>query len=173
MARGRQFVENLLKEDVERFDQASDEEVNRQMAAENVVTTRVPSAEELLAKAAERAAMRPDVGARLRVVKARSKTSRVLRATWLIAAALSRLAVVMTGLGTGVGVMSPPPAHIQAAELREAAPRHCDRHEWRQCVEGLDEARKLDPQGDLDSSVVAARARAAGAMHALGADSGG
>ena len=65
-ARGWQFVEKLLADDdIERLDQASDEEVERQMQAQGVQATGIPSAEELIAQVAKRAgkrqAHRPDV----------------------------------------------------------------------------------------------------------------
>jgi hypothetical protein len=53
------------------------------------------------------------------------------------------------------GSVKPSPA-----QLRSAALAACGRHEWRLCLEGLNAARDLDPQGDSDPLVQAARQQA-------------
>ncbi len=54
-----------------------------------------------------------------------------------------------------------PPAPLERARaLRADAFRACDRSEWRPCLDGLEQARALDPTGDQEPSVGAARASA-------------
>jgi len=47
-----------------------------------------------------------------------------------------------------------------ARELRRAAMAACDQQRWAECLAGLDEARALDPKGDAEPAVAAARERA-------------
>jgi RNA polymerase sigma factor (sigma-70 family) len=60
----------------------------------------------------------------------------------------------------------PPSPLDRARSLRADALRACDRGEWRPCLDGLDQARGLDPEGDAAPAVGAARARAADALRA-------
>lgn len=54
-----------------------------------------------------------------------------------------------------------PPSPLERARaLRADALRACDRGAWRVCLDGLDEARGLDPEGDREPAVGAARAKA-------------
>lgn len=53
----------------------------------------------------------------------------------------------------------PPPPYEQARELREAALPKCARDDRAGCLEGLDEAKRLDPAGDSLPEVQAARRR--------------
>jgi DNA-directed RNA polymerase specialized sigma24 family protein len=52
----------------------------------------------------------------------------------------------------------------RARSLRADALERCDKGEWRPCLDGLDEAKRLDPAGDADPAVQAARARANDAL---------
>jgi RNA polymerase sigma factor (sigma-70 family) len=52
----------------------------------------------------------------------------------------------------------------RARSLRADALRACERRAWRACLDGLDQARALDPQGDADPAVSAARAGAEEAL---------
>src|SRR5262249_38839182 len=54
----------------------------------------------------------------------------------------------------------PPAPLLRARALRAEALRACERAAWRACLDGLDEARGLDPDGDRDPAVGAARAAA-------------
>jgi len=54
----------------------------------------------------------------------------------------------------------PPSPLLRARALRAEALRACDRAAWRACLDGLDEARGLDPEGDRAPEVGAARAAA-------------
>jgi DNA-directed RNA polymerase specialized sigma24 family protein len=60
--------------------------------------------------------------------------------------------------------LEPDPRMEQARELRQGALRECERAEWQRCLAGLDEAAKLDPEGDRDDVVQDARREAAEAM---------
>ncbi len=57
------------------------------------------------------------------------------------------------------------PSPIERAHaLREKAFEECDRSKWKECLEKLDEAKGLDPAGDRDPKVGAARAKANDAL---------
>jgi DNA-directed RNA polymerase specialized sigma24 family protein len=64
--------------------------------------------------------------------------------------------------------ISPEPSEpVQKARaLRADALRACDRSEWRTCLDGLDQARGLDPEGDVAPVVGAARASAQAGLRA-------
>lgn len=62
------------------------------------------------------------------------------------------------------GTASPDPSLERARALRVAAFEACDRSDWKGCLDGLDEAKALDPAGDADPRVGSARARAAEAL---------
>jgi hypothetical protein len=49
------------------------------------------------------------------------------------------------------------PPLSSAGPLRDQAMRACDEHQWRACLEGLNAARALDPDGDADERVQATR----------------
>lgn len=59
--------------------------------------------------------------------------------------------------------VEPPPIE-RARLLREQAFEECDRSQWRPCLDKLDEAKRLDPTGDRDPKVGAARQRASDAL---------
>jgi DNA-directed RNA polymerase specialized sigma24 family protein len=61
-------------------------------------------------------------------------------------------------------VPEPPSSLDRARALRADALRACDRSSFRECVDGLDQAKALDPIGDGDPAVGAARAKAERAM---------
>jgi hypothetical protein len=134
-ARGWLFVEKLLAEDERaRLDEASDEEVERRMrelegeaAARSDVTgsARVPSVEEILARAAARTAKgpakpavdagAPDAarpaagppgGAAVKAVRPATRTKRPV--VWLIAAAVGVLAVAVWWTQRDDGMVSSP-----------------------------------------------------------------
>ena len=64
-------------------------------------------------------------------------------------------------------VPEPPSPLDRARALRAEAIDACDRGEWRLCLDGLDRARGLDPEGDRAPAVGAARAKAEEAIRAL------
>jgi DNA-directed RNA polymerase specialized sigma24 family protein len=63
-------------------------------------------------------------------------------------------------------VPAPPPSSIPvpAEDLRQRALQDCEKGRWQECVEALDEARRLDPAGDALPAVQAARGRARDAL---------
>ena len=52
----------------------------------------------------------------------------------------------------------------RARNLRVQAFKDCDRGMWRECLDRFDEAKQLDPAGDLDPKIGAARAKANDAL---------
>lgn len=56
------------------------------------------------------------------------------------------------------------PALERARQLRADALRRCDAAEWQACLDGLDEAKRLDPVGDTAPEIGDARARARRAL---------
>jgi hypothetical protein len=57
-------------------------------------------------------------------------------------------------------VAASPPDVRAATELRRTAVAACNAHAWAECLAGLDKARALDPSGDAEPSIAAARDRA-------------
>jgi RNA polymerase sigma factor (sigma-70 family) len=58
----------------------------------------------------------------------------------------------------------PPDALARARSLRADALERCRRSEWAGCLDELDQARAIDPAGDADPAVGAARSQAAEAL---------
>jgi hypothetical protein len=56
------------------------------------------------------------------------------------------------------------PAQVRAAALRGEAYAACDTKRWTECTGKLDEAATLDPAGESDPRVVAARKAVSEAM---------
>ena len=181
-ARGGRFVEKLLAEDPERLDRASDESVERQMREQGVRVSRVPSVEELVAKAADRAARRrrsgvpPAAGgpstANVVPMPVRSKKARWL--TMLAAATLGALIWVVVAQPFAkrpdVDSASPRSARARAELLRDSAVKECAAARWSACEERLDAAQRLDEAGESEARVVEMR-RAI--EQATGGDAGG
>ncbi len=57
---------------------------------------------------------------------------------------------------------------LAAGRIREAARKACERKIYRDCLSMYDEAKRFDPQGDLDPEVQAARRDALNALEAEG-----
>jgi hypothetical protein len=98
LARGWMFVEKLLREeDLERLDQTSDEDVERQLRAAGIDPKDVPTADELLARAAARARKRREEGPRAsaRIVAPPARPKRNAWAVWLVAAAIGAVIVTL------------------------------------------------------------------------------
>jgi len=112
-----------------------------------------------------------------------SRWRKHLRERWAAElAAVAAIAVILGGLWwawrhrpqDGVTVVTPDnssvvpvdSAMLRAAELRAVALQRCDKGEWVACLQGLDEAAKLDPAGDSSDAVKQARQGAADAMRA-------
>jgi DNA-directed RNA polymerase specialized sigma24 family protein len=67
--------------------------------------------------------------------------------------------------GPAPTILPEPPAPLQRARaLRADALHECERGAWRACLDGLDEARGLDPIGDEEPATRAARAGAEEAL---------
>jgi hypothetical protein len=172
-ARGWQFVEKLLAKDDANDDEVpdpeGDAEVDRLMRAAGVSTPPVPSAEELTARAAERAALRTrplasgngNGNATVRALPVRRRTH---WSVWLVAAAIASLAAVVIARRSDVEGQPSPDALRAVTELRRQALRDCEAHEWKRCLTGLDEARARDPRGDAAPDVREARERAEKAL---------
>jgi hypothetical protein len=173
-ARAWLFVEKLLADDdPERLDKASDEEVERQMREQGVQVSRVPSAEELLAKAAARAAKRSAGGSQASFAEVKALPVQPRRPQWvalLAAAAIGGLVVAVVMRPREPPVAHPRPhdestVQQRATELRDEAYATCRQGLWTPCEAKLDEARELDPAGESDARVVAARAALEKARH--------
>jgi len=181
-ARGGRFVEKLLAEDPQRLDRASDESVERQMREQGVRVSRVPSLEELLAKAADRAARRrrsgeppPATGpSAAKVVPMRIRSRKARWLTMLAAAALGVLIwrVVAQPHAKRIDVDSalPRSSRARAELLRDDAAKECAEARWSACEERLDAAQRLDEAGESEARVVEMR-RAI--EQATGGDAGG
>ncbi|MGO9834865.1 MAG: hypothetical protein ACLP1X_11660 [Polyangiaceae bacterium] len=167
-ARGWMFIEKLLREeDLARLDKTSDEEVNRQMRAAGIEPEHTPTADELIARALERAGKRKV--AALPVQPKRSTWS-----VWLVAAAMGAVAIalvvekkevvawfhhepVQIGPDLEGEKPRPPTPQERAAALRQEAFGACGDRLWAKCERKLDEAKQLDPAGENDLQVQGAR----------------
>jgi hypothetical protein len=170
----------LADEELRRIEAQSDDDVARELRA---LGTRVPSAEELLARAADRAAERATDDPRghapvSSAVQARDASlhsttrweARPHRspAVWLLAAAAIG---VLVGIALLLARRTPPPDEARptldagstpmladrAARLREAAFAACDARRFDECATALDEAMTLDATGEAAPRVVRAR----------------
>ena len=175
-ARGWRFVEKLLNEDPERLDRASDESVERQMREQRVGPTRIPSAEELIAKAAERAAKRrlraerPPVAGNStsNVVPMRGRSKRMQWFTVLVAAALGALVLIVVVKRSEDDAATGQRGRERAEKLRDIAMKECAEARWSSCKDWLDAARRLDSAGESEPRVVEARRAIAQASNADG-----
>jgi hypothetical protein len=169
-ARGWLFIEKLTAEEeaqkeMERLEKMSEEDLAAEMGARGGDAARVPGAEELLAGAEARARAKDAGAAKPEGTTARSEGTTGARSgasvvplrrrpMWtisLIAAALGVLVYVLgTGGGTGGGVQ-------RAEGLRKDGFAACDAKRWDDCESKLDAARGVDPEGERDARVVAAR----------------
>jgi hypothetical protein len=180
-ARGWQFVQKLLAdEDVERLDDATDEEVERQMKAQGVRAARVPDVEKLVANVATRRDKYRDNAAKKAVAVVRPP-SRTRWIAWLAAAAIGAAVVVLVAKRQEVIALfhrePAPPRPLQKPEdiilvrqeranaLRREAFAACDQASWTLCEVRLDEARSLDPKGEEDPRVQEARKQIYRARH--------
>jgi hypothetical protein len=161
----------ILDEEAERLVKMSDDEFDREMA-KLPAPSRVPSVDELMARAKARAAdkakeaeVAPSAslvadgkgGAKANVLPFRAKRTNLV--VWLAAAALGGLAIAMLlrrpdyNVATGYA-----PPEVRAAKMRDQGLAACERQEWSACEGTLDAAKRLDASGEKDPRVVAARA---------------
>ena len=158
-ARGWRYVESLLAED------------ERPGAA--VEPGKVPSLEELLAKAGKLAPERA-AGTREPARPSIARPRRRLRPAWLVAAVLGAMVSVFAGMnGAAIADLIKgqeiqpgdawlpwkrgPTPQERAADLREEAFAACDDKRWLDCNTLLDAAWAIDPGGDSAPRVVEAR----------------
>jgi hypothetical protein len=168
--RGAEFLRKLLTDDPDHLDVASDEEIERQMDAAGIQVKSVPTADELFARAEKRAAARaPASGLRPVHVPAPAPKSRIRRMSPAsLAAAVAAVAIgavtllnheaivaYLRGEPVGPSVAASPAQ--RAASLRDEAFAACDAQRWEECTRKLDEAKALDPEGESEPRVVAAR----------------
>jgi hypothetical protein len=85
------------------------------------------------------------------VADARPKVVPFRRARWvaLMAATLGGGAVVAMSVGGGVTGSTLDPAN----ELRATASKDCAAGRWRACLDGLNQAKELDPDGDRTDAI--------------------
>jgi hypothetical protein len=163
-ARGWQFVEKLLaEEELARLEKMSPDEVDREMRAQGLDPSRVPSTEELVAGAEARAAKNgqtrkaiagPGAG---NVVPMPARPKRAQWLTMLVAAALGALVLMVVMKRSDDNAASGQSARARAEKLRDVAMKECAEARWSSCKDWLDGARRLDPAGESEPRVVEAR----------------
>ncbi len=179
--KGARFLEKLLAEDPGKAfaatDVATDEQVDAMMDAAGIEVGEPDTVEQMLARverrrrerASQAAAPAPRVaeqGPRAIPKKPPSRVAWVAGAA-VAAAAATVVAVQLAGSQRGPDAIGPEPPsttrtpHEQAARLREEALAACDAHDFAVCTVKLDDARTLDPAGESEPRVVAARAAVA------------
>jgi len=102
------------------------------------------------------------------VVTLPGPSRRFMRARWLALPAAAALVWAAVALTTGVTVVGtgqqPRPEDVQAAKtLHEKARHECAESKWKACLEDLDAAKKLDPNGE-DEAARRDRTAAEGAL---------
>jgi hypothetical protein len=167
--RGARFLGKLLEDDPAHLDVATDDEVERMMDAAGVQVKSVPTADELIALAEKRAREQAPAVAQSPRSRARRMSPVALAAVLVlgaggIVALLNSAAIVAYLKGEPIGPdrpWSPPsatptPQELAAARRAEAFAA-CDAQAWDECSRKLDEASAIDPAGEADPRVTAAR----------------
>ncbi len=172
--KGARFIEKLLAEDPEKLCVATDEQVDAMMDAAGIQVGEPDTVEQMLARVERRRRERATQGAapgpraaeqgpRATPKKPPSRVAWVAGAA-VAAAAATVVAVQLAGSRRGPDAIGPEPPsttrtpHEQAARLRGEALAACDGHDFAVCTVKLDDARTLDPAGESEARVVAARA---------------
>ncbi|HEY3820701.1 MAG TPA: hypothetical protein VGL81_26225 [Polyangiaceae bacterium] len=161
--RGARFLQKLMTEDPAHLDVADDDEVERQMDAAGITVKSVPTAEELVALAGKIAATKaPKPATSVRPPARRPRPIAIAAAVALGAAGVVALAnrgaiVAFLKGGEPIGPDTTWSAQQKAAAIRGEAFAACDAKRWTECGGKLDEAMALDPAGEGDARVVAAR----------------
>jgi hypothetical protein len=168
------FAEKLLREkDLESFDDASDEDIERQMREAGIKPKRIPTAAELMA-AAERARVRRSGGVVPLRIAPRPAPVRQAWVVWLVAAAVGAGLVALVverrevvalfhhepepiGPDNDFGPRPAPTPVERATALRKEAFAACGSAFWALCMHKLDEAQTLDPAGETAAQVQEAR----------------
>jgi hypothetical protein len=174
---GARFIEKLMADDPARLDVATDEQVDAMMDAAGIEVGEPESAEAALARgerrARERAARARARAGRGPAARPAPKRAPSARAKWMAgavvaaAAAAAAAAIVATEMrGSSphgpedIGPDRPGPGltpQENASRLRADALRACKAQDFTACTAKLDEAKRLDPAGESDPRVVAAR----------------
>jgi hypothetical protein len=164
LARGARHAEALIDEEVDRVVAMSDADFERAMDS-LPPPSRVPSVDDLLARAQEKA--------RAQQAPGRTAPARLRRSRWAIAlaaAAVVALALaiehrqVMAWLhGPDAPLIIPDPSraptpHEEAEALRAKATEACASQLWGRCITQLDTAKSLDPAGEATPQVQSLRA---------------
>ena len=92
-----------------------------------------------------------------RLKRMRALFARKLASLGMLVLMMMLMVLFAVPFGGGVGHPRPEPT---AAALRDEALQACDAEEWDDCLEKLDEAKALDPEGDQAPEFEAARVRA-------------
>jgi hypothetical protein len=168
--KGARFIEKLLAEDPAKLCVATDEQVDAMMDAAGIEAGEPDTVEQMLARVErrrrERSSQAAAPGARVESPAPKKAPSRVAWAAGaaVAAAAATVVAVQLAGSRRGPDAIGPEPPsstptpHEQAARLREEALAACGAHDFTACTVKLDDARTLDPAGESEPRVVAARA---------------
>ncbi|HEY5243829.1 MAG TPA: hypothetical protein VIJ22_20250 [Polyangiaceae bacterium] len=172
--KGARFIEKLLAEDPAKLCVATDEQVDAMMDAAGIEAGEPDTVEQMLARVERRRRERATQGA-APVPRAAEPGPRAApkkppsRGAWVAGAAVAAaaatvVAVQLAGSRRGPDAIGPEPPsstrtpHEQAARLREEALAACDARDFAVCTVKLDDARTLDPAGESEGRVVAARA---------------
>jgi len=174
--RGARFLEKLMEDDPAHLDVATDEEVERMMDAAGVQVKSVPTADELIARAEKLAQQRAPTGpppphaprSRVRRMGPVAIAALLVLGGGVVVALMNSAAIVAYLKGEPIRPDLPwtPPSATPTPEQRAAALRReafdaCEAERWDECGRKLQEAKALDPAGDVDERVTAARKAAA------------
>jgi hypothetical protein len=112
------------------------------------------------------------LGAQIDKRAAPTPIRRVRWVAWLAAAALGGVAIVFATTSEFATRREPehvgqglPESPERAAHLRSEAKTACDKQSWAQCLELLDRAKAIDPDGDGAQEVQSERRNALGGLH--------
>jgi hypothetical protein len=153
-------LEQMATDDeVDRVLSLSDEELDAELAKGGADPQKVRAHGEALA------ARMVEKGRRVEEDKAPPRLVRVRWVAWLAAAAVSGSAATFAVVSANPGLVAQPPSlqphpAPSPAELRDEGLTACDHHDWALCLELLDRAKALDPQGDTTPHIQDARSSA-------------
>lgn len=163
---GARFLTKLLAEDPAKLCVATDEQVDAMMDAAGIEVGQPETAEQMLARVERRRRERQAVAPKKAAPK--KPVSGVVWVAGAVVAAAAAAGVAMEiGPRPGPGAIGPePPSSLPAprelaARLRREALAACNARDFAACTAKLDEAKGLDPAGESEPRVVAARAAVA------------
>jgi len=170
---GARFLEKLLAEDPAKLCVATDEQVDAMMDAAGIEVGQPDTAEQMLARVERRRRERQaSAGGEATQVPRAAPKKPASRVAWVAgavvaAAAAAVVAVEVAGSLRGPEAIGPEPSSTpreQAALLRREALAACDTQDFVACTAKLDDAKSLDPSGESEPRVVAARAAIAASL---------